>query len=158
MALNFFILTTLDTATRLGRYLTAELLGIRNRYLPTALVVIAAAALALTGQWRMLWPAFGASSQLVASLALLVVACWLVQRGRRSMPILIPALLMLATTMGAFAIQIHAAATRVGADGAGDPNWFIVGVDVLLVLLALMVFFEALGILRGGRRVVEGAS
>jgi len=73
MALNFFILTTLDTATRLGRYLLEELTGWRNRYVPSLVIVATAGALALSGQWRALWPAFGASNQLVAALALLVV-------------------------------------------------------------------------------------
>jgi carbon starvation protein len=149
MALNFFILTTLDTATRLGRYLVAELFGIKNRFVPTLIVVGVAALLTLTGQWRTLWPAFGASNQLVAALALLVVSMWLMQRGRGSLPTLIPALLMLVTTIGAFVFQIHGSLTRVDpASGAADPNWIIAGVDAFLVLLALYVFGEAWSILR----------
>ncbi len=159
MALNFFILTTLDTATRLSRYLTAELLGITNRYVPTLLVVVAAAALTFTGQWRMLWPAFGASNQLVAALALLVVSCWLIQRGRRALPTLIPALLMLVTTIAAFLYQIKEALGRVNADtGARSPNWLLAGIDIVLVLLAIYVFVEAWGILRGGRTRTAEAS
>ncbi|UCF68916.1 MAG: carbon starvation protein A [Acidobacteriota bacterium] len=142
MALNFFILTTLDTATRLGRYLVAELFGWHSRYLPTAVVVLAAAALALPGGWRTLWPAFGASNQLVAALALLVVASWLLQRGRPSLPILIPSLLMLVTTLGALAWQVY------GSIVAPEPNWIIAGIDVLLVLLALFVLAEAWDALR----------
>ena len=151
MALNFFILTTLDTATRLGRYLTAELFGIQNRVVPTAIVVVVGATLAFSGQWRALWPAFGASNQLVAALALLVVGCWLVLRGANAKPVLIPAVFMLVTTIAALLYQVHSAVTQT-------KNWIIAAVDILMILLAVMVFVEALGILRGKRRPAEAAS
>ncbi len=153
MALNFFILTTLDTATRLGRYLLAELFGFEGRYLPTALIVLAAGGLALSGRWRAMWPAFGASNQLVAALALLVVACWLLQRGRRSLPVLIPSGLMLVTTVGAFVGQI------VASFRAPERSWLIIGIDVVLVVLSLFVLAEAWSLLRGaGRRTGRAAA
>ena len=145
MALNFFILTTLDTATRLGRYLLAELTGWENRYAPTLIIVVAAGALALSGQWRVLWPAFGASNQLVAALTLLVVSCWLVDRGSARRVTLIPALLMLVTTVGALAWQMRGALAGVGRDG---PDWFLAGLCAVLIVLALAVSFEARGALR----------
>lgn len=144
MALNFFILTTLDTATRLGRYLLAELTGWENRYAPTLIVVVAAGALALSGQWRVLWPAFGASNQLVAALTLLVVSCWLLDRGKARLVTLIPALFMLVTTLGALVWQIQAAISGVGRDG---PDWFLAGLCTVLIVLALAVALEARSIL-----------
>jgi carbon starvation protein len=144
MALNFFILTTLDTATRLGRYLLQEMTGWSNRYVPTLLVVVAAGALALSGQWRALWPAFGASNQLVAALALLVTSCWLLQRGGRVAPILVPAVLMMVTTLGALVWQIRIALRAADpATGAPRPDWFIAGLCVVLILLAVLVLAEA---------------
>jgi carbon starvation protein len=145
MALNFFILTTLDTATRLGRYLLAELTGWENRYAPTLLIVLASGALALSGQWRVLWPAFGASNQLVAALALLVVSCWLVDKGSSRRVTLVPALLMLVTTIGALVWQIKGALAGVGREG---PDWFLAGLCAVLVALAVAVSFEARGALR----------
>jgi carbon starvation protein len=147
MALNFFILTTLDTATRLGRYLLEELTGWRNRYAASALVVLAAAALALTGQWRALWPAFGASNQLVAALALLVVSCWLLQRGRAARFTLIPALVMLLTTVAALLWQVYGALTR-----PAGPDYFLAGLCAVLVGLAIAVLAEARGVLGSARR------
>jgi carbon starvation protein len=145
MALNFFILTTLDTATRLGRYLLAELTGWDNRYAPTILVVVAAGALALSGQWRILWPAFGASNQLVAALALLVTSCWLVDRGSARRVTLVPALLMLVTTVGALVWQIYAAVLGIGREG---PDWFFAGLCAVLIVLAVAVSLEAREALR----------
>src|SRR3990167_8235167 len=63
LALNAFILTTLDTATRIARYLTSELFHVKNKYMATILVVAAAALLAMTGQWNRIWPAFGSANQ-----------------------------------------------------------------------------------------------
>jgi carbon starvation protein len=149
MALNFFILTTLDTATRLGRYLLAELTGWENRYVPTIVIVVAAGGLAFSGQWRVLWPAFGASNQLVAALALLVVSCWLVDRGSARRVTLVPALLMLVTTIAALAWQIRGALAGVGR---GGPDWFLAGLCAVLIVLALAVTFEARGALRRAPR------
>jgi carbon starvation protein len=143
MALNFFILTTLDTATRLGRYLVQEVTGWENRYLPTTLVVVAAGALALTGHWRALWPAFGASNQLVGALALVVVASWLLQRGRPALPALIPAVLMIATTSAALVWQMLEALRAVDASGAHQPKWFLAGICLVLLVLAVLVVTEA---------------
>jgi len=145
MALNFFVLTTLDTATRLGRYLLEELTGWRNRYVPTLLIVTAAGALALSGQWRALWPAFGASNQLVGALALLVVSCWLVQRGSASRVTLVPALALLVTTVGALAWQVRFALAGVGREG---PDYFLAGLCAVLIVLACAVALEARGALR----------
>ena len=145
MALNFFILTTLDTATRLGRYLLEELTGSRHRWGPTLAIVGAAGWLALSGQWRALWPAFGASNQLVGALALLVVSCWLVQRGSSGRVTLVPALLLLVTTIAALAWQIHGALTGVGREG---PDWFLATLCAVLIVLAAAVALEARGALR----------
>jgi len=142
LALNAFILTTLDSATRIARYLTSELFGIKNSYASTTLVVIAAAALAFTGQWNRLWPAFGAANQLIAALSLLVVSCWLLHRGKTIWFTLIPAGLMLVTTIAAFVFQAYNAVT------ATKPDYGIASVAVILIIVSLVVFVEAAGLIR----------
>jgi len=111
-------------------------------------VVAAAALLSFTGQWRTLWPAFGASNQLVAALALLVVSMWLIQRGRGSLPTLIPALLMLVTTIGALVVQIH---SSLVTDAPLRPNWVLAFINATLIGLAIFVFVEAMTMLRNHR-------
>ncbi|HOY10266.1 MAG TPA: carbon starvation protein A [Candidatus Omnitrophota bacterium] len=117
--LNAFILTTLDSAARITRYITAELFGIKNRYLATLIVVIPAGILALSKDsaqnplWQKIWPAFGASNQLVAALALLVISSWLLSKNRPTAYSLIPALFMLTTSITALIFQIiHYLAVR----------------------------------------------
>jgi carbon starvation protein len=138
LALNAFILTTLDTATRIARYLTSELFGIRNKYAAGAIVVISSGALALTGQWNRLWPAFGAANQLIAGLALLVVSCWLMNRRRSWWFTLIPSLLMLVTTGAAFVYQLMGTLQRQ------EPDYFLALVTVVLLVVAVMVFTDGI--------------
>lgn len=159
MALNAFILTSLDTATRIGRYLTQELFGTSSMYVATSIVVAASAALGLTGQWARIWPAFGASNQLVAALALLVASCWLLRRGRRVVYTLVPACVMLVTTIGAFVYQLYAAVVRVNpSTGTSDPDWFIAVVIAILISLAVVVFWEGIKSLTNGERAAaDGA-
>ena len=104
--LNAFILTTLDTATRISRYLTEELFRIKNRYLSTLFIIILSASLAFSGKWQKIWPAFGASNQLVAALALFVVGCWLLAKKKPVKMILVPAFFMLVTALAALALQV----------------------------------------------------
>jgi len=109
--LNAFILTTLDTATRIARYVAQELFGIKNRYTATLIIVLSAGWLAFgkdsanTPLWKIIWPAFGASNQLVAALALLVIACWLLSKNRPIRYALLPALFMLVTSVTALCFQ-----------------------------------------------------
>jgi len=99
--LNAFILTTLDTATRITRFLTQEFFGLSNKWLSTGLVVSAAAFLGLKDKWQALWPLFGASNQLVAALALIVISAWLIKNKKNYKIALIPALVMLLITFSA---------------------------------------------------------
>ncbi|MBI2339758.1 MAG: carbon starvation protein A [Deltaproteobacteria bacterium] len=143
LALNAFILTTLDTATRIGRYLTSELFHIRNKYTATLIVVVAAALLAMTGQWNRIWPAFGSANQLIGGLSLLTASCWLVNRAHPAWTTLIPACFMLVTTISAFVWQILASLKK-----EPHPDFLIAGIAGVLMILALIVFKEAVGTLR----------
>ncbi len=104
LAVSAFALTTLDTATRLARFLVQEFFTSRetdsqfslmeNRYLSTILCIIPAGALALSGQWTSIWPLFGAANQLLAALALLAVTIWLKNKLQSNWFTKIPMVLM----------------------------------------------------------------
>ncbi|MFA5411213.1 MAG: carbon starvation protein A [Candidatus Omnitrophota bacterium] len=137
--LNAFILTTLDTATRIARYLSEELLRIKNRYLSTLLIVIVSGAFALSGKWNKIWPAFGASNQLVAALALFVVSCWLLSKKKSAKFTLWPAFFMLITTFAALGFQ--ARRYFIGRDIT------LLTVTVSLIVLAGFMLYEVMPII-----------
>ena len=137
--LNAFILTTLDTATRISRYLTEELLGIKNRYIATIVVIAAALGLALTGAWSKIWPVFGASNQLVAALALFVITCWLLSHGKTIKFTLMPAIFMFVTTVAALLLQ--AKKYLLSAD------YVLLAVIVSLLALAFYLLIEVVNVL-----------
>ncbi len=105
--------TTLDTATRIQRYVISEIASdlkvdiFRNRHLATLFVVFSAALLAFaTGADGMgaltLWPMFGAVNQTLAALALIVITLYLRGRGANYwMAAGLPALFMSSMTLWA---------------------------------------------------------
>lgn len=134
MILNAFILTTLDTATRVCRYVSEELLGIKNRYFSTFIVVVLAAFLALSGAWNKIWPVFGASNQLVAALALFVASAWLLSNQKSSRYVFIPAVFMAVTTVMALFIQLFAYFK--------EGNYLLTLITLALLSLALVMVNE----------------
>jgi len=131
--LNAFILTTLDSATRIARYLTEELFKINNRYYSTILIIIISFGLALSGKWSKIWPAFGAANQLVAALALFVLTCWLLSKKKSIRHTLWPALFMAITTVVSLISQL------VKYFRQKDPILFFISL-VLIILAAFMVY------------------
>lgn len=134
--LNAFILTTLDTATRISRYLTEELFRIKNRHFSTSLVIFLSALLAFSGKWQKIWPIFGASNQLVAALALFVLSCWLLSKQKTTRFTLWPALFMFLTTIVSLSLQ--AIKYFINNDK------LLLGIAVILVIAALFMVSEVL--------------
>ena len=154
LALNTFVLTTLDTAMRITRFLVQEALGnqisvLRNKYVVTVVVMVAAYLIGASGGWQKIWPVFGATNQLIAAMALFVVATWLMAVKRPTHYVLYPAVFMMVTTIAALAWQTYQFFT------APDPNIFLGSTTMVLIGLAVFVAYEAMESLRG-RRVIAG--
>ena len=135
MILNSFILTTLDTATRITRYLTQELFGIKNRIAATLIVVALAGWLGLNGQWNEIWPIFGSANQLIAALALIVISSWLLSRRKALLYTLVPMIFMLFTATAALVLKI------IEYSRGGSPVLLVIA--IVLLGLACFVIFEA---------------
>ncbi|MDD4202618.1 MAG: carbon starvation protein A [Candidatus Omnitrophica bacterium] len=133
--LNAFILTTLDTATRLCRYITQDLFSIKDRYFATIIVVVFAGWLSISGKWEQLWPLFGAANQLIGALSLIVISSWLLVRKKPVLFTLIPMFFILIVAMGALLYQLS------GFLKTGEYVLFII--DIILFLLSGFVFIDA---------------
>ena len=86
LVLVSFLLTSTDTAVRLGRYMMEEIIGTpessvqsfaADRYGNAAVQTIPAYVLIASGSWATLWQLFGGANQLLAALALLTATVWL---------------------------------------------------------------------------------
>lgn len=150
--LKTFIMTTLDTAMRITRYLCNELLGetlgigpMKNKYVAVAFVGVSSGWLAL-GNWKAIWPVFGAANQLVASLVLIVASVYLLMRKRNFLFTAIPAGIMLVTTIAALGYQAYDFAT------AEQPNRLLAVVSVILIFLAIYLVYTALAVVAGVRK------
>jgi carbon starvation protein len=144
--LKTFIMTTLDSATRITRYIGEELFGdtlglriFKNPYFNTLVIILFALWLSL-GSWQAIWPVFGAANQLVASLALFVVTVWLLSRNKPIRYSIYPALFMLVTTIAALLYQlVHF--FKQGKAGLG-------AIAVVLIILALFMVREVICVVR----------
>lgn len=102
LAVSTFLLTTLDTCTRLSRFLIEEIFSKRNqitRYVGTAFIVLVAGGLSfqpIDGQpvWKAIWPLFGSTNQLLAAMALIAVVLFLRRAKNDYQFAIIPALIM----------------------------------------------------------------
>ena len=147
--------TTLDTATRIQRYVIAELAAdfklkpLANRYAATAVAVIAAAALAFgtgaSGKGAlMLWPMFGAVNQLLAALALLLITLYLRRRGTWGYLLTLgPCLFMLVLTVWAMVWkEVEFIQKPVSEAFPAYQRYALIVVNAVTLLLALALVVE----------------
>jgi carbon starvation protein len=135
-----FVITTLDAAVRLNRYLFEELWGILFKKAPrllkpywfnSGLAVVLMWSLASTNAFDLLWPIFGTANQLLAALSLLAVSGWLLLRGKKTAFTLIPAVFMIATTLASLGILLR--------EYIQKKSYVLVAADGLLFILAIGV-------------------
>jgi len=147
LMLNAFVITTLDTATRLGRFILNEVGGSRikgfgNRWVTSAITVAAAGLIASTGGIKAIWPVFGATNQLVAALALIVVSAYLIGVKKPGIYTVIPAIIMLVTTIAALFYKM----TQFFS-GGGANNYVLGVISIILIILSIYVALEAKDVL-----------
>ena len=164
LAFATFVYDTLDVATRLGRYLLEELLGLRGmrgRAISTALtlgmpllyLVVAPSSVMIGGRqvpvWQVVWTIFGSSNQLLAALTLLFLAAWLSEKGQRYRFVLIPAIGMLVTTATALVLQLRNA--LIDPAGLSGPSGLNALLAAALLVVAGAFSLEWLRTIRGKR-------
>jgi len=150
LAINSFLLTSLDTATRLGRYQIQEFFGGKvNKYAAT--LIITAAALGLlffksgtTPISSVIWPVFGAANQLVAALTLLTLGLWVTKELKANAGwLMIPMWFMLFTTIAALILLIRDQFL------SQHTNPALIVIAAVLMVLAILMVREALAAFKG---------
>jgi len=115
-----FILTTIDTGTRIARFLLQELLGnVYHKFqrmdwwpgvwISTALVTFGWGSLIWSSSIDTIWPMFGIANQLLAAIALCLLTTWLFQegRGKYAWVTILPMIFVTTTTFTAAAQMIQ---------------------------------------------------
>lgn len=146
LAVSAFALTSLDTATRLGRFLFQELFPknktLSNMYVATAITAGIGYIFCLAG-YQNVWPLFGACNQLVAVPAFLCLATYLKRKGRNEKMLYIPMVFMLCATLTSLATSF---VTNVGKLMAGTGAMMKEGLQTIIIVpifvLAVILVIE----------------
>ena len=160
LAVSVFALTSLDSATRLSRFMFSELFlkdgektwkdakGIRkllaNPLFGTGLMVVIGCIL---GGLKLsaIWALFGSANQLLAGIALMAVAAWLGEVGKNNKMFFFPMAFMLTATLTQLVITI---VKKIAAMVAGAPNaffwgnWFQIFFAAAMAILAVILVVE----------------
>ncbi|MFO7816066.1 MAG: carbon starvation CstA family protein [Thermodesulfobacteriota bacterium] len=147
-----FVMTSLDTSTRLGRFIFCETLApnsklINNKIFGTAVVVIPSFLLAISNDYKTIWKMFGASNQLIAAIALVTISAYLVSRKKPGRYTFIPAVFMTLTTIGALLWGMFNPET--GYLMTEPANYTLGVIAVLLAAMAVFIFAKSVAALRG---------
>lgn len=162
-----FCLTSLDTATRLARFMFQEFFlepgqtvddikegwkkTLVNPYVATIITVVLGIVLGMTG-YSKIWGLFGAANQLLAGIGLLAVATWLGNVGKNNRMFLAPMAFMIVVTICSLCVTVK---NQVGIITAGGADWGPYAqaiLAVLLIVLAVFLVIEGVQTLAGKKK------
>ena len=159
LAVSVFALTSLDSGTRLSRYMFGELFlkdgeatwkdaqGIRKLLanpLFATLVMVAIGSILGFLKLSQIWGLFGAANQLLAGLALMAVAAWLGNIGRNNKMFFIPMIFMLAATLTSLVITCYKKVMMIAGGAAAWGDWFQLVFAAAMVVLAVILVIEGI--------------
>lgn len=154
--------TTMDTGLRLQRYIFQEWgeiynIGWMRKALPATLLSVASCLILAFGAGGadgsgglLIWPLFGTTNQLLAGLTLLVITVMLVRRGRPTFYTLGPLVFLLVMTLAALLMQLR--------DFFEKENWFLLGLDLVVLVAAVLVTLECVAALRRAKGAANDES
>lgn len=157
LAVSAFALTSLDTATRLARFMFQEFFEmekesdqpstqiLQNRFVATGITVGVGAALTFSGQTMSIWPVFGSANQLLAALALLALTVWVAKLNKNSLFVMLPMLFMFSVTLTALGMLIYQ--NFIGR------NFTLAIISTLLFILSVILGIKAYGVLASKGKV-----
>ena len=154
LAVSTFAMTSLDTSTRLGRFIFQEYFEdfkkkdtnsfLTNRYVSTTITVVLAGILAFKG-WDAIWPLFGSANQLLAALSLMAIAVWLTNTGKNRKMLSIPMVFMFAVTLTALVLLVK--------NNIANGQPVLVVFAVLLFILAIVLLVEGIKKLSKSKKI-----
>ncbi len=157
LAVSVFALTSLDTGTRLSRFMFSELFlkkdeatykdatGIRKvlAYPLTGTLIMVVIGCVLGGlSLSQIWGLFGAANQLLAGIALMAVAAWLGNAGKNNKMFYIPMVFMLVATITSLVMTVIAKIKMAAVGEAAWGDWFQLIFAAAMVVLALFLVVE----------------
>jgi len=158
LAISAFALTSLDTATRLARFVFQEFFTmtaeeeksklastLSNKFVATTLSVGIGGFLGFS-DWKVIWPIFGSANQLLSALALLAVGAWLSNTGKENKMVKIPMVFMFLVTLTALVFVAQA--------NIVSGNYILVFFAVVLFVLAIILIKESYKILFSSNKPV----
>lgn len=159
LSVSVFALTSLDTGTRLSRFMFSELFlkegetsykdakGIRKvlafPLTGTLLMVVIGCVLGALSLSQ-IWSLFGAANQLLAGIALMAVAAWLGNAGKNNKMFYVPMVFMLAATITSLVITVINKVKLIAGAGAAWGDWFQLVFAAAMVVLAVFLVIEGI--------------
>lgn len=157
LAVSVFALTSLDTGTRLSRFMFSELFlkegeatwkdakGVRkllaNPVFATLSMVIIGCVLGGLSLSQ-IWGLFGAANQLLAGIALMAIAAWLGNAGKNNKMFFIPMIFMLAATLSSLILTVIGKIKMVAGGTAAWGDWFQLLFATAMAVLAIFLVVE----------------
>jgi carbon starvation protein len=156
--------TTMDAGLRLQRYIIQEwgniysINPLKNNYVSTLVAIFACLALAfgvtnsnyenLGDGGMLIWPVFGATNQILASMTLLTIAVFLVKLGRPARYVLAPMMFILLAALWASGWYL--------ISHFREGQWVLVVIEVAVVITTIFIMLEALSVLFKARSERDG--
>ena len=156
-----FAATTLDTATRIQRFIITELgivlrvKSLTNRYvatiaaiLPAILLVFVNVSLPSSNEAKqvawVLWPIFGASNQMLAALTLMVLTLYFWQKNKPVLALFIPMILVMLVTIVTLILK---------AREFYNQNTILFVIDLFLIGLVIWMIVEGIIVFQKKRKI-----
>lgn len=148
--------TTMDSGVRLQRYIIQEwgeiyqISAFRNGIIATLIAVACCLLLAFgaggsSGSGGMIiWPLFGSTNQILASLTLLVISVMLIKMGRPARYTLVPMLFVLVMAFFAGILKLQ--------EYYNAGNWLLVTLDIIVLVVCVLVMLEAWTVIKAQKQ------
>ena len=159
LAVSVFALTSLDSGTRLSRFMFGELFlkkgeasykdatGIRSfltHPLVGTLIMVGIGSVLGFLKLSQIWGLFGAANQLLAGIALMAVAAWLGNVGKNNKMFFIPMAFMLIATLTSLVQTVISMSKLIAAGGAPWGKYFQLVFAAAMVILAIVLVIEGI--------------